>query len=160
MLPAKGAYRMKSLILLAALAAPLPLAAQSISAAQPDSVSSALQALDLPVQSGSTPEGLPALVSQLDGATFTILFYSCDDPRGCQDLQFRAIFAPETPATLEKLNAWNQSAFVGKAFTSGDTVVLEHPIAAADGMSRYSFNRTMALWRLAMAQFRETLTAE
>ncbi len=148
-----------SAALLAASLSVSPLAAQSINASQPASVAAALQALGLEAQSGTAEDGTPLIVSQLDGATFTVVFYSCDDPRGCQDLQLRAIFAVDTLPELEVLNEWNQSTYMGKAFQSGETVVLEHPIAGADGLSRYGFTRTMARWQLALNGFRQTLSA-
>lgn len=148
---------MKYLILAAALLSPLPLAAQSVSASQPASVGSAMQAMGLTGQMGTTSDGTPAIVSQLNGATFSVMFVSCDDPRGCQDLQLRAVFATDAPVPLDTLNAWNQSTFMGKAFQLADTVVLEHPIAGVDGLSRYSFTRTMARWELALNDFRQRL---
>lgn len=151
---------MKHLILLAALACPAPALAQSVSAAHPESVSSALQALGFEGQIGTAPNGTPAIVSTLDGARFSIQFYDCDGPLGCQDLQLRAIFATETPVSLDTLNSWNQNAFIGKAFQNEDTVVLEHPIAGADGMSRYAFTRTLARWQLALRQFRQMLAEQ
>lgn len=150
---------MKKLILAAALLSPMPLAAQSVSANQPASVGSAMQAMGLDGQIGTTSDGSPAIVSQLNGATFSILFVSCDDPRGCQDLQLRAVFATPEAVALDTLNAWNQSTFMGKAFQIGETVVLEHPIAGVDGLSRYSFTRTMARWELALNDFRQRLAS-
>lgn len=150
---------MKHLILLAALMTPVPLVAQSISAAAPQSVSSAMQSLGLEGKMGTGPNGNPAIVSALNGATFTVHFYSCDDPRGCQDMQLRAVFATDAPVALETLNEWNTAAFLGKAFQNDGMVVLEHPIAGADGMSRYSFTRVMARWQLALNQFRQVIAA-
>ena len=144
---------MKHLLLSAALALPLPAAAQSVSASNLDSVNIALQELGLSTQTGAQENGAPALVSELAGVTFTILFYNCAAPRGCQDLQLRAVFTPDTEVPLERLNEWNRAALVGKAYQSGDSVILEHPITGADGLSRYSFRVTLTRWEAALRQF-------
>lgn len=151
---------MKHLILIAVMAvSPLSVNAQSVSASDPGSVSFALQSLGIETQSGTQENGAPVLVSQLSGVTFTVLFYNCDGPRGCQDLQLRATYAPETPVSLDRLNDWNRAAFIGKAYQSDDAVILEHAISGADGLSRYSFGQTLSRWQLALQQFPQVFSA-
>lgn len=150
---------MKHLFLAAACLAPLPALGQAVTASQPATVSAALQAMGLEAQMGATSSGTPAIVSQLNGARFSVLFYGCEDPLGCQDLQLRAVFATGAEVELGVLNDWNQSTFMGKAFRADQNIVLEHPIAGANGLSRYSFTRTMARWQLSLNEFRQRLAA-
>lgn len=151
---------MKYLIFAAALAvAPVHLAAQAISASDPGSVSFALQALGLEAQTGTQENGAPAIVSKMGDVTFTVLFYNCAGPRGCRDLQLRALYAPDSAVPLERLNDWNRAAFIGKAYRSEDNVILEHAIAGADGLSRYSFTQIMARWQLALSEFPQVFRA-
>ncbi|MEP4198134.1 MAG: YbjN domain-containing protein [Aliishimia sp.] len=153
---------MKSIIFglgLAILAGAQPVSAQSVSAYAPLSVVEAMRASGLPSDLTTASNGNPAITAQLDGVTFSVFFYGCTESRNCQDLQLRAVFSAEN-ITADEVNQWNQAAFIGKAYVGDDGMItLEHPIASVDGLSRYSFQRSLLRWKVALDGFRQTLSS-
>ncbi len=134
-------------------------ASQSVSASAPITIVNALQASGLPTQARTADGQAPVIETQLDGVSFVVLLNNCSNGLSCQDMQFRASFQAEAFST-DALNAWNQQTFIGKAYKDAQgNVVLEHAMVGVDGMSRFTFQRTLIGWQAALNGFRTTFAA-
>lgn len=133
-------------------------AAQSVTAAYPETVARALEDMGHSAEIGIDSVGDPQVTSSINGINYVILFYGCTDSADCQDLQFRASFQTEGSVSAEMLHDWNRDYFIGKTYLneSGSTVI-EHAIVGVDGMSRDVFERILWRWDRALASFTEEI---
>ena len=129
-------------------------AAQSVSAAFPETLVTALQDLGYRAVLETDSVGDPQVSSSINGLNYIILFYGCTDNAGCRDLQFRASFETEGSVTRDQLHDWNRDYLVGKAYISeANNTVIEHAIMGVDGMSRTTFERVLDRWESALTSF-------
>ena len=130
--------------------------AQSVLAAYPNSVASALQSLGYKANLTTDSSGDPMIKSAIDGVSYFIYFYGCEENTSCQDLQFSAGFNLNNGLSSRSMNDWNHNKLVGKASIDdeGDPFI-RHFVSGVDGMSRWNFERTLNRWEVAVAEFKE-----
>ena len=132
-----------------------PVAAQSVSAAYPETIVAAIRDLGYRAELGTDSYGDPEITSAANGINFTIFFYRCDD-RGedCEDIQFSAGFDLIDGISMRSVNSWNDQKAIGRAFVDEeDDPYLQHYVIGVDGMSRYSFEKTFYRWTDVVDEF-------
>ncbi len=130
-------------------------AAQSVSAAVPDTIVLALQDMGYKAQLDVDSEGDPKIMSATQGVNFTIFFYGCeDDGTRCEDIILTAGFEMDKAPTMEAMNSWNATKLTGAAFVDDDgDPNIEHFVAGVKDMSRDSFERLVFRWDQAIEEF-------
>lgn len=64
--------------------------------------------------------GDPMVAVEVDGTKYVVLFYDCTDHRKCQVLQFRAFWTLGKPTPIERINEWNRTRLLGRAYLDED----------------------------------------
>lgn len=133
-------------------------AAQSVTAAYPETLTRVLEGLGHSAEIGVDSVGDPQVTSSINGLNYVILFYGCTDNTDCEDIQFRATFQTEGTVSRDLLHDWNRDYFIGKAYMNdAGSVVIEHAVIAVDGMSRENFERILWRWDRALTSFTEVI---
>ena len=142
---------------LAAIAAPV--SAQMVSAADPASLVTVLQAKGYQAELTKNDDGDPMIRSALDGSRFIILFYGCTKNRACQTVQFYAGFASDKKVSIETMNEWNKANRFGRAYIDADKdPVIEMDVDLDDGgMSRALFEDVFEFWEVLVPDFKTVI---
>ncbi|WOE76550.1 YbjN domain-containing protein [Alterisphingorhabdus coralli] len=102
---------MKTAIKAALLASGLALAtsaqAQMVTAANPQSIASAMQEAGYKAELTTDDVGDPLIKSRMDGWNVSVLFYDCTNNANCKSLQFFTIFDRPQPMPAEMAIAWS-----------------------------------------------------
>jgi len=143
--------------MLAAIAAPA--SAQMVSAADPASLVTVLQAKGYQAELTKSDDGDPMIRSAMDGSKFIILFYGCTKNRACQTIQFYAGFKSDGEVSIETMNEWNKENRFGRAYIDADKdPVVEMDVDLDDGgMSRALFEDVFEFWEVLMPDFKKTI---
>lgn len=133
-------------------------AAQSVTAAYPETITRALEDLGHSAEIDVDNVGDPQVTSSINGLNYVILFYGCTDNVDCLDIQFRATFQTEGTVSDGMLHDWNRDYFIGKAYLNDSgSAVIEHAVVGVDGMSRDNFERILWRWDRALSSFTEAI---
>lgn len=98
-------------------------------------------------------DGRPAIDGEMDGLLYGILLYGCDNPDGCESVQFFASFTSENN-NLEFVNAWNQDKRYATAYIADDgAAVLAYSANIDFGVTRNNFYDTFDIWSILLADF-------
>ena len=136
---------------------PGPILAQTISAADPQSIVSALQTLGYKATFERDSEGDPQIESMIDGTGYTIWFYGCDDTgQNCDSVNLQAGFDLESGSSLETMNAWNTTKLVGTASLDDEKDPwLGYFVVTETGVSPEVFERILLRWEKAVSEFKD-----
>lgn len=90
-----------------ALSMAAPAAAETVSAADPESVAAALRAAGYPAELTTDPYGDPQIKTVFGDYRGSVYFYGCDAEAHdrCDSIQFRAGLDREAPLPLSRMNA-------------------------------------------------------
>ncbi|TCO70375.1 YbjN domain-containing protein [Rhodovulum euryhalinum] len=130
-------------------------AAQSLSAADPEGLVAALQSLGYRATLTTDGEGDPKIESATGGVTFHLYFYGCDDAHlGCTGLQLSAGFDQPTPMTASDANKWNFDNLFGEMTVDdeGDPR-LSYFFTTDGGLNHDTFADILDWWEVALGQF-------
>ncbi len=132
------------------LAAAAPASAQMLGNTPQDIVAVA-QTLG-PARLETTGSGQPLMQGTLDGTTYGILMYGCEDG-ACDSLQFFATFTSERNG-LTLMNRWNQDQRFGAAYVADDgRIILHWNVNIDHGVTRQNFADSFDIWRLTLGEF-------
>lgn len=144
-----------ALAILVSAALALPAAAQTVSAANPQSVVQALRDLGYRATLDTDNQGNPKISSAIEGVNYTIFFYGCENTQLCEDLQFSAGFDLANGTTEFSMNDWNRDRIIGKAFVNeNNDPFIQMFVPGVYDMSMQSFQRTVRRWGQGMADFK------
>jgi len=146
---------------MAGMLAAAPVDAQTIDAADPQTVAGFLKAEGLSVTVKKDTDGDPLIESSLGkNQGFSVFFYNCTEHQACKTLQFYAGFT-DSKADAARLNDWNRTKRFGRAYIDkvGDPVV-EMDITTSGGMPRSLFADNFRLWKILMSEFPEFIYPE
>jgi hypothetical protein len=133
-------------ILLAAATAASPAAAQMVSAKNPQSLVSAMQAAGFQAELGAAA-GEPAITSGAGGVQFKLFFENCTDGKACTTISFFTGFR-DLEANLARINEWNQKNRFARAYidAEGDPVLRMDVDLDHDGIPRANFREYLSIW--------------
>ena len=136
-----------------------PVAAQTVTASDPQSVVAALQAEGYAAKMEKTSDGDPVIRSQSSGSSFSVFFYNCEKGQKCATVQFHAGYNTDIDKgpPLHKINAWNKTNRFGRAYLDDENdPIVEMDVDLDDGgMSRALFIDNLEFWTSIMAKFEE-----
>lgn len=139
-----------------AILASTPAAAQTVTAAEPQSVIAAMEASGLEAVLESPSDSSAHIRSAHDGVKFIVLFYNCDDDgTNCRTLQFYMGYNDAKSTTLERINEWNMTRRFTRAYRdeSSDPVMEMDVDTDLGGVSRQWFQEQISTWRSQMDAF-------
>lgn len=136
-----------------------PVFAQMVSAADPASIVTVLQANGYRAELTKDDGGDPLIRSALDGSKFAIIFYGCTKNRACQTIQFYAGFKSEGKVSIEAMNDWNKTNRFSRAYIDNDEdPVIEMDVDLDDGgMSRALFEDNFEFWEVLVPEFKKVI---
>jgi hypothetical protein len=155
---------MKYLSVSAAVAALLitaPVAAQQVTAANPQTIIDAMQAEGYQAKLGADKEGDPMVSSKSSGSSFDIYFYGCEKNSNCTSIQFVSFYemSDHDRPSLEKLNDWNsKERFASASLDSDKDPWLRMDVyTGPGGISMATFRGNLDLWTSQMADFEKLI---
>ncbi len=136
-------------------AAAQPAAAQSVSAAFPETIVEAMRDAGLKAVLTTDDDGDPKIDCSTGEVNFGVYFYGCEENgTRCQHIQLSAGFDLVKGIGAAVMNDWNRTYAFGRAHIDGQgDPFLQHYIVAVDGMSRENFNRMLDMWRETLGDF-------
>lgn len=146
---------MRTAFLTAALFLAAPVHAQTVDAADPQSVVNALQTLGYRAQLEKDDTGDPLIRTTISGLNNSIYFYGCVNGADCMELQFFVWMDLNDPVSLEKVNDWNDRKVAGSAAVDpqGD-VRLRFFVVTEGGLPMADFERVAFRWEQALDEFK------
>ncbi|HEX7034134.1 MAG TPA: YbjN domain-containing protein [Pseudomonadales bacterium] len=157
-IPLAGAALTAALASSVTLFAPAASADELVDAADPARMISILRGLGHPAQLDTDEVGDPLIRSEVGGTRFAILFYGCDEARhdSCNFVLFRVGYDLADGLDLERINEWNATELVGRAFRDDvDDPWLELAWNLDGGVTARNFETTIACWEAAVARFEQ-----
>jgi len=131
-----------------------PAAGGLIVASDPQGVVSAMQALGYTATLGTDGAGDPTITGDLEGVSYNVYFYGCQNNANCQWLIFSAGFNLPNGSTMEVVNTWNQSNLVGQAYLDPEQdPFLNYFVTTTGGLTQENFADVVDWWRVAMGNF-------
>lgn len=151
----------RTLLAAAALLAAMPAAAQTIAAADPESIAGVLRAEGYKAELTTGKNGSPVIESAAEGSKFLVFFYDCTEGRNCKTIQFFIGFT-QPVVGLDRINEWNKAHRFGRAYIDreGDPVVEMDVDLDKGGMPRALFVANLDTWMSIVAKFGEFVTQE
>ena len=147
-----------ALLFSATFVAPVASADELVDAANPERMVAILRGLGHPAQLDRDEVGDPLIRSEVSGTRFAILFYGCDETRhdDCNFLLFRVGYDLAEGLELERINEWNATELVGRAFRDEvNDPWLELAWNLDGGVTARNFESTIAWWEAAVARFEQ-----
>ena len=133
----------------------LPGAAQTVSAADPDSLVRALRDQGYRAILETDDTGNPKISSAMEGVNYAIFFYGCENNTLCKDIQFSAGFDLEKGTTEFRMNDWNRDWVIVKAvINSENDPFIQMFVPGIQDMSRASFGRVLFRWGQGLVDFK------
>lgn len=142
----------------ATLFTPAASADELVDAADPARMVSILRGLGHPAQLDTDEVGDPLIRSEVAGTRFAILFYGCDQTRhdGCNFVLFRVGYDLAEGLDLERINEWNATELLGRAFRDDvNDPWLELAWNLDGGVTARNFESTIAWWEAAVVRFEQ-----
>lgn len=133
---------------------PSAVAAQMVTAQNPQSVAKVLQDAGYKAQMSKDNGGDPMITSGHSGKTFVVLFFGCEKNVKCTSIQFYTGYTG-TKADPAKVNAWNDERRFGRGSIDkdGDLVVRMDVDLDMGGMSAALFKDHVDIWAVVMDKF-------
>ncbi|MEP6785411.1 MAG: YbjN domain-containing protein [Sphingomonadales bacterium] len=133
-------------------------AAQTVTAATPQSVVAALQAGGYKAVLSKDSSGDPRVESAASGSKFVVTFYGCTKNVACKTVTFYAGWSGGK-ATQDQINEWNMNRRFSRAYIDKDgDPVIEFDVDLDDGgMSQALFVDNLQFWESAMGGFKKHL---
>jgi Putative bacterial sensory transduction regulator len=127
-----------------------------VSAEDPSSLVTIIQALGFQARLDKDNVGDPMIRSSAGGVEFNITFYGCTKNKRCQSLRFASGYDLADGTTLEVLEDWNEEQRFASAYLdSEDDPWLQMDVNTAGGITTTNFEKNFELWQSMMADFEE-----
>lgn len=107
---------------------------------------------------GKDSKGDPKITGRMDGNSYTVFFYGCQNGNNCDDIQFNAGWSKKG-LSLEDLNNWNLKKRYGKVFIDsvGDPI-LQMTVNIDYGVSRKNLEDSISWWKRSFSDFDKMLS--
>jgi hypothetical protein len=128
----------------------------TVCAADPESVATAMQSAGYQAKLGKAKDGDPMIESGASGYDFTVQFYDCTEGVDCKSLQFLVIFKDDGTNTPELANRWNKAKrFVDMAARDDRAMSLSYDVTTVGGLTPANFEDAVDWWSVMLAQARQ-----
>lgn len=147
-----------ALLTSAACLAPVAVADDLVDATEPKHLVSILRGMGQPAELDTDDVGDPLIRSEIDGTRYWIVFYGCDEERHdrCEVLLFRVGYALSNGIDLDRINDWNATELMGRAFRDEENDPwLEMAWNLDGGVTARNFESTVEWWEAALTRFEQ-----
>lgn len=146
-------YGLATLAALGATAADAACPANTVCAADPQTVVAALSAAGYKAKLSKDSTGDPMVESAAAGYNFDVMFYGCKDGKDCTSLQFRSGWTAEAKFTPAYANAWNgKKRFAQMSVKDDKTMALSYDVTTAGGLTRDNFADVVDWWQVMLGE--------
>ena len=98
--------------------------------------------------------GDPLISSTASGYKFRVLFYDCENGKGCNSIQFWAGFDTDEPGDIAEMNQWNAEKRFGKAYIDDENdPIIEMHYNIAGGVTRDNIEDILEWWEIVVGEF-------
>ncbi|MEQ9401207.1 MAG: YbjN domain-containing protein [Longimicrobiales bacterium] len=134
---------------------PVPIDGQTVAAAEPETVVSALRSAGYRAEVTTDSHGDPMIRSASGGTNWSLYFYGCRDNRDCRSVQFAVSFDKAEALDADNMNDWNRRIRFGQASVDdeGDPRLSLDLNLAEGGISRALFIDNVELWDRTLSRF-------
>lgn len=138
---------------LSASAATAACPANTVCAADPQTVVAALTAAGYKAKLSKDNLGDPMVESAASSYNFDVLFYGCEGGKDCTSLQFRAAWSADDKYTPAYSNKWNSvKRFTQMSVKDDKTMALSYDLTTAGGMNQANFADAVDWWQVMLGQ--------
>lgn len=132
-------------ILAASVLASSPVQAQEmIYATEPERIAELLKGFGI-ARLGTHSDGDPAISGRMNGKTYEVFFFDCNNGKKCRNIQFWAYW--DEPAQLDAINAWNRQTRFGRTYLDDeDDLVLEYAVNMSHGIAERTLEDSADIW--------------
>jgi hypothetical protein len=122
-----------------------PVTAQEmIDATQPERIAELLKGFGI-ARLGTHSDGEPLISGRINGKTYEVFFFDCNDGKECRNIQFWAYW--DEPAQLDAINAWNRQTWFGRTYLDEeDDLVLEYAVNLSHGVAEQTLEDSADIW--------------
>ncbi len=133
----------------------------NVTAANPESVKSALQDAGYKAELKKEEDGDPYIESRFSGVKTIIIFFGCSEGKNCTTVQFYSGFS-EAKNAQDKMNEWNKTRRFTRAYIDKDgDPVLEMDIDLdTGGISQNLFKEYLSTWDGLVGQYYDLIFPE
>jgi hypothetical protein len=146
-----------SLAAAALLLGTVPVAAETVTAKDPQSIVQAMQAAGYQAKLDVDKVGDPMVKSSTSGTQFGVYFYNCTDHKDCTSIQFQTGFDtdPGKAPSLEVINRWNTTKRYTAAYLDdeGDPGISMDVNLDHGGIASDLFEDNLQLWASLVADY-------
>ncbi len=97
---------------------------------------------------------------EFEGATFAVDGYHCNSNKQCTEFLFYIGFDLPNGLSLDKVNEWNSTAIVGRAYLDDEQDPwLDHIISVNDSNDDSAFREGLELWIAGLNNFNEFISS-
>lgn len=102
-----------------------------------------------------TASGDPYLRAQLGDNPFKVEFYECDGDKKCESIDFHVGFTNVGggAGSLDRINNWNASVRIGKAYLYGNKPILLMVIIVKGGVTKSHLENEINVWKMLLPKF-------
>lgn len=116
-------------------------------------------------EAGHSPElkaddvGDPMIVAKSNGISYLVLFYDCTDHKACKAIQYRAWFQAGGSIPVDRVNEWNRTKTMGRAYLDSDKdPTIEHYIRLHGGVTPAHLREQRDWFSTMLSTFRDHLS--
>lgn len=135
-----------------------PVADGLIVASDPQGVASAMQGLGYKATLGTDSAGDPTITGDIDGVSYNVYFYGCQENANCQWLIFSAGYDLPNGSTPQVISDWNMNNLVGQAYLDSEQdPFINYFVTTTGGLTQENFADVVDWWKVAMGNFEEAI---
>lgn len=107
---------------------------------------------------GEDGDGDPKIEGKMNGLSYQVLFYGCNEHKNCKDIQMVAQWSD--PISLAKVNEFNSTKRFGTAYLSSDgkKCGIKMSLTLDGGVSVKNLDETFDWWGVTMKSFSEHIS--
>ncbi len=133
-----------------------PAAGNLLFARDAQSVAGALRELGYRAEMSTDSAGDPLIRSSEGGINFSIFFYGCQKPDGCDSVQFYTALDLRDGMTFQQVNEWSTSKRFARVYLDDEMdPAIEMDVLMPFGMTKETFADHVRLWGLVLDQFKD-----
>ena len=138
---------------LATLAAPV---LANVDGTNPAALVSVIQSEGYPATLSTDSTGDPMIESKMEGISYKIFFYGCEQGQSCSTIKFSTAFNMQDGMTLQAVNRWHQENRFGTVFLDDEMdPFIDMDVNLAFGVTEANFADTVDWWRVVLSEFKQ-----
>lgn len=102
--------------------------------------------------------GDPKISGRINGTTYGIYFYACENHKNCEYMKFVAGYETDGKTKLSDINKWNNEYSLGRALLDDENDVrVDYPVMLYKGISKATVEESFQYWKAIMSSAEKSL---